>query len=111
MKRIALTLVVTGIVGIVLGAFLSGPAKRSAKKALASWNLRARHRLPAEEAPFAHLAASQVGYGPSMAKRFTAPRKFERFRVVSEPDGAVAFEGGAPVQTISTDILGPIRTV
>ncbi|HYS09558.1 MAG TPA: glycoside hydrolase family 9 protein [Myxococcales bacterium] len=111
MKRMVLTMLVTGIVGLVLGAWLSGPTKRSLKRGLAWWNSRSRFAERVDQPPFAHLALSQVGYGSAMAKRFTAPQKFERFRVVSEADGTVAFEGGAAVQSIQTDILGPIRTV
>src|SRR5207248_278824 len=40
---------------------------------------RARARGP----PFARLAASQVGYGPSMVKQFSSPKRFASFQEVS----------------------------
>jgi endoglucanase len=89
----------------------SGFVSEGAKRVLGYWNSRQRLAMRVVEPPFAHLAASQVGYGPAMAKQFTAPRKFGGFRVVNERDGAVAFVGGAPVRQVLTDVLGPIDTV
>ena len=59
-----------------------------------------------DEPPFAHLAASQIGYAPSMRKQFTAPRKFSSFRVVREGDGSTALQGAGPVRRLETEILG-----
>jgi len=92
-------------------ALASGVAKRVAKRTLGSWNSRKRSALRVVERPLAHLALSQVGYGPSMPKQFTSARSFGSFQVVSERDGAVASAGGAPLRTVRTDILGPIDTV
>jgi endoglucanase len=72
------------------------------------WSQRAT--LGPEPPPFGLLAASQVGYGPFMVKRFSSPKRFVSFQVVSE-SGAVAFEGGPPVQHIPTDGLGAIQNV
>ena len=63
-----------------------------------------------EPPPFSGLAASQVGYGPWMAKYFSSPRRFESFQVVTV-DGRVVFRGGPPLREIPTDALGAIRTV
>jgi endoglucanase len=63
-----------------------------------------------EAPPFAALAASQVGYGPSMVKQFSSPKRFASFQVVST-GGEVAFEGGSPVREIRNSELGAIRTV
>jgi len=106
-KKIVVAFVAGMFAGVALGAPAAGPFKRIAKRALAHWNSRKRFAMRGNELPFAHLAASQVGYGPSMRKQFTAPHPFHGFRVVNEADGAAAFTGGAPVQTIQTDILGP----
>jgi endoglucanase len=106
----ALTL--AGVVAAVgLALVTTGLARRGAKRVLAEWNTRKRAAMRVEEPAFAHLAASQVGYGPSMTKQFTAPRKFGGFRVVHERDGSEVFAGGAPSRAIATDLLGDIHTV
>jgi endoglucanase len=73
-----------------------------------AWSWRAA--LSPGAPPFGRLAASQVGYGPSMPKQFTSPQPFGSFTVVST-SGEAAFEGGAPVREVLTDALGAIRTV
>ena len=102
---------VAGIAALALGMLASGRGKRVVKRAVAHWNLRQRSATKVVERPFAQLAASQVGYAPSMAKQFSSARPFGRFQVKGVPDGAVVFDGGAPVRTVNTDLLGPIRTV
>ena len=72
--------------------------------------LRERAALPPEEPPLVRLAASQVGYGPRLRKRFTSPKPFASFSVVDVPGGSVAFRGGAPVRSVPTDVLGAART-
>ena len=82
------------------------------KTALQWWPERQRARAFHPEPLFAHLAASQVGYTPAMVKRFSSPRPFQSFRVIREAAGTVAFEGGPPVQAITTTTtLGPVGTV
>ena len=71
---------------------------------------RRRAALGPEAPPFGRLAASQVGYGPSMVKQFSSPRRFASFQVVSA-SGEVAFQGGPPVREVPTDALGAVRTV
>lgn len=88
-----------------------GAVKRVGKAALAWPVTRQRARLRPAEPPFARLAASQVGYAPAMRKEFTAPARFDSFRVLRERDGAVAFTGGGPLRERPTGILGEIRTV
>ena len=105
MRKITVAVLVVALAGA------AALAPRVAKRALGYWNSRKRYAMRVEERPFAHLAASQVGYGPSMRKQFTAPRRFGSFRVLREADGSTAFAGGAPVRIVDTDILGPIRTV
>jgi endoglucanase len=85
-------------------------ARRVAKRALGYPAWRERAARP-EEPPFQRLAASQVGYAPSMAKRFSSPREFRSFRVVTEPERHVAFQGGPPVRAVRTDVLGSTRIV
>jgi endoglucanase len=110
MKRNGVVALAAAVTLAALGA-ASGLAGRAAKSVLGHWNGRKRLATRAVEAPFSHLAASQIGYGPSMAKQFSAPREFGGFRVVSERDGRVAFVGGGPVRKVRTDILGAIDTV
>jgi endoglucanase len=110
MKRTAVV-ALAAVAGVAALALASGVAKRVAKRALGSWYSRKRLAMKVVERPFAHLAASQVGYGPSMPKQFSSARSFGKFQVTSERDGAVAFAGGAPVRTVRTDILGAIDTV
>jgi endoglucanase len=90
---------------------LLDPLKRALKGLAAAPAIRRRTAERSGEEPFRRLAASQLGYGPSTQKRFTSPRPFTSFRVVSEPDGATAFAGGAPLRAVRTEILGPIGTV
>jgi endoglucanase len=74
------------------------------------WYSHWRAESAAPPAP-PRLAASQVGYGPSMSKQFTSASAFEGFRVVRDVDGTVALVGGPPVRRIETDLLGPVRAV
>ena len=53
-----------------------------------------------DQTPFARVAASQLGYGPLMQKRFTSPRAFTSFRVIDESTGSSVFSGGAPAASV-----------
>jgi len=77
MKKIVFAFLAGIFVGVGLAVPAAGPAKRVAKRALDHWNSRRRYALRSDERPFAGLAASQVGYAPSMRKQFTAPHPFE----------------------------------
>jgi Cellulase N-terminal ig-like domain len=98
----------------VLLAVAQGPVLPPLKNALdrlrgyPAWLRRAA--LGPELSPFGGLAASQVGYGPSMAKQFSSPTRFTAFQVVSS-SGEVALQGGQPVREVSTDALGAVQTV
>ncbi|TMB29873.1 MAG: hypothetical protein E6J65_02320 [Deltaproteobacteria bacterium] len=100
-----------GIAAVGALALASGFAKRAAKRALRHWNSRNRFAIRVVESPFAHLAASQVGYGPSMSKQFSSAKESGGFRAIRERDGAVVFVGGAPVRSVKTDLLGAIDKV
>ena len=100
-----------GAAALVLAGLTLGVARPAAKRIRGHWNHWRRDALRRVEPPFSHLAASQVGYGPSMRKELTSPRRFGSFRVVLEPGGAVAFSGGPPVRTVHTDLLGNVETV
>lgn len=91
-----------------LAALASGNAKLLAKGAARFWISRERAKERVAEQPFGHLAASQIGYGPSMRKRFTSPRRFSSFRVVRQ-DGVVLLQGGHPHEK-RTDLPGPAGT-
>jgi endoglucanase len=104
-----------GAVAVALGAAIlavsrPGPARRAVRSMLAYWPERVRARARDEPPPFAHLAASQVGYAPGMRKRFTAPRAFDSFRVVREPEGTTVLEGRAACQ-LPTPSLGRVEKV
>jgi endoglucanase len=89
----------------------SGISVRLVKHLLGAWNSHRRAATRELERPLANLAVSQVGYGPSMQKRFTASRRFDSFRIRRVPDGAVVFTGEGPINAVKTNILGPIDTV
>ena len=104
-----LTLLATAVV-----AGAPGPLKQAVSQAVnkvrgsLAW---ARRAAEGPEPPaFSGLAASQVGYGPAMVKRFSSPRPFQSFQVIGAA-GEVVFEGGAPIREVATDLLGAIRTV
>jgi len=109
--------VVAACVVAGLGA-LGTPAARSAMAfakdagrrvlGLPAWIRRAATRGP--DAGFDRLAASQVGYGPSMPKAFTSPRPFDAFRVLREADGTVVYAGRG-ARELSTDALGRVGRV
>lgn len=94
------TAIVAGLAALALAGMASGPGRRAAKGALGFWNRRSRARMRTVEPPFAHLAASQVGYAPSMRKEFSSRRPFGGFRILSEATQEVAFAGGAPTRRV-----------
>ncbi len=98
------------LLGILHPVLLPAPLKQTVNqlRGYPSWRLRAA--LGSEASPFSGLATSQVGYGPSMVKLFSSPKRFAFFQVMSTT-GEVVFEGGPPVREISTDALGDIRAV
>jgi endoglucanase len=93
-----------------LGPLLRTPLKQAvnALRGYSAWRLRAAQEP--EPPPFSGLAASQVGYGPSMVKQFSSPRRFGSFQVIRD-NGEVAFQGGPPVREVPTDALGAVRSV
>jgi len=93
-----------------LGPLLGTPLKQAVNglRGYPAWRQRAA--LGPEAPPFSGLAASQVGYGPSIIKQFTSPRRFASFQVVSA-SGEVAFQGGPPIREVPTDTLGGIRRI
>jgi hypothetical protein len=98
------------ILVVALGPVLPRPVKQAVDhlRGYPAWHRRAA--LGPEASPFGGLAASQVGYGPSMVKQFSSPRRFASFQVVSA-SGQVAFQGGPPVREVPTGVLGAVRTV
>ena len=111
MKRKTAATIAAVAAGAVGVAFASGVAKRAAKRVLQEWNVRKRLAMRVDEPPFAHLAASQVGYAPSMPKQFSAPRQFQSFRVVRDGDGGDEFVGGGPARSVASGITGVVQTV
>ena len=105
---LAAGLVAAGVLASHRGrAFL----RQGAAAVLGRVRLAERRRLPPEEPFFSRLALSQVGYGPAMEKRFTSPRPFRAFEVRELSTGRVAYRGGGAVRTLSTDLLGEVRSV
>ena len=86
-------------------------ARRAAGRVLGLRAVIERRFLRDEEPSFAHLAASQVGYGLAMRKQFTSPAPFTAFVVEDEQSGRVLFTGGGPVGTVATEVLGSIGKV
>src|SRR2546423_11303200 len=111
MKRKTAATIAAVAAGAVGVAFASGVAKRAVKRVLQEWNVRKRLAMRVDERPFAHLAASQVGYGPSMSKQFSASSQFQSFRVVLDDDGRDAFVGGGPARSVASGITGAVQTV
>jgi endoglucanase len=95
---------------LALGPVLPTTLKQAVKRLRGYPAWRRRAALGPEGLPFGGLAASQVGYGPSMLKQFSSPRRFTSFRVVSD-SGEVAFQGGLPIREIQTSTLGTVSTV
>ncbi|MFT3915026.1 MAG: glycoside hydrolase family 9 protein [Anaeromyxobacteraceae bacterium] len=95
-------------VAILAAAALAVPGVRDTLRGLAKeaagWPARWQRRalLGPEEPAFSRLAASQVGYAPGMAKRFSAPRPFQGFRVVRVADGAEVLRVDAPGRRIES---------
>jgi endoglucanase len=102
-------LAVAALAGAIV--VLTGTLRKTARGALSWWAEQDRKKSRETSPPFGHLAASQVGYGPGMQKLFTSPKRFESFRVLREPDGSVAFDGGAPVREIPTHLPGAAGAV
>jgi endoglucanase len=104
---------------VVAGAVLSrvGPPatrrweRRVAARLVGLPALLKRRVARSEAPPFAHLAASQVGYGPAMQKQFTSPRPFASFVVEEVSTGAVSLRGAGPARSVQTELLGPFDTV
>jgi endoglucanase len=102
--------VLSAVLVLALGPVLPAPLKERLDwlRGYPYWLQRAA--LAPEAPPFGGLAASQIGYGPSMVKQFSSPERFASFQVVS-PSGELAFEGGPPVREVHTNALGAIQTV
>jgi endoglucanase len=112
-RAVGLTAAVAALAALLVvavGPVLPTPLKEPVDwlRGYPAWRRRAA--LGPEAPPFGGLAASQVGYGPSMVKQFSSPRRFASFQVVSA-SGEVAFQGGPPVREVPTDALGAVRTV
>src|SRR5512144_2798717 len=76
-----------------LAARRAGGARALARKVLGYRASRARFASRPDEAPFGFLAASQVGYAPSMRKQFSAPGPFAGFQVVDDRSGEIVLRG------------------
>jgi hypothetical protein len=65
---------VIALLGLTLAPVLLTPLKQvfNELRGYPAWSQRAA--LGPEAPPFSRLAASQVGYGPSMLKQFSSPR-------------------------------------
>src|SRR5262245_50012754 len=109
-RVVILSIAVAASAALLVVMLLSGPLKEVVDRlrGYPAWLQRAA--LGPEAPPFSGLAASQVGYGPSMVKQFSSPRSFASFQVVSV-SGETAFQGGPPVREIPTEALGEVRTV
>ncbi|MEO8167324.1 MAG: glycoside hydrolase family 9 protein, partial [bacterium] len=59
-------------------------------------------------APLDHIAASQIGYGPTMHKEFTSPVDFSSFVIKRISDSVTVFTGGASTRSLSSNLLGVV---
>lgn len=110
---VSLAVVAAALIALLvaaIGSVLPTPIKQAANQLRGYPAWRQRAALGPEPSPFSGLAASQVGYGPSMVKQFSSPRRFASFKVIGD-GGEVVFRGGPPVREVHTDALGSIRTV
>src|SRR5262245_60289750 len=108
---VGLTVALAGLAAFAVLAFGQGPRLKGTVdwlRGTPAWLRRAA--LGPEDPAFNGLAASQVGYAPSMLKQFSSPKPFTSFQVMSATN-EVTFQGGPPVREIATDALGAIRTV
>jgi endoglucanase len=96
---------------VLASLVVTRPGRRLVRGVLAAWVEHGRAGESIPEQPFGLLAASQVGYAPAMSKRFSSPRRFERFRVVHEVEGRVAFEGNGPDCEQPVSDLGAVDRV
>jgi hypothetical protein len=90
---------VAAVLVVALGPVLPTPLKERVDWLRGYPDRLQRAALGPEAPPFGGLAASQVGYGPSMVKQFSSPKRFASFEVVTT-SGEVAFEGGSPVRQV-----------
>jgi endoglucanase len=107
---LGLTAAVAALAALLLAVLWPVPLKKGVDqlRGYPAWLRRAASGQ--EVAPFTGLAASQVGYGPSMLKQFSSPMRFASFQVVSAT-GELAFQGGPPVREVPTDAVGAVQTV
>jgi hypothetical protein len=83
---VGLTTAVAGLAAalvVALGPVLPTPLKEGVDWLRGYPDRLQRAALGPEAPPFGGLAASQVGYGPSMVKQFSSPERFACFQVVS----------------------------
>jgi endoglucanase len=99
------------VLTIVAGALVLTPLKRGVDWARGYPASHRRAALEREVPPFARLAASQLGYGPSMVKQFSSPKRFASFQIVNAANGDTVFQGGPPAREVPTDALGAIHGV
>jgi endoglucanase len=99
-------LVKVAVVALCLGLLaLGAPQSRRwlvrKTKGMLAWPIRhERAKLRRTEFPLAGLAASQVGYGPEMEKRFTSPRSLEGYQVRREADQKPICESSGPLERL-----------
>ena len=101
------------LLGLALAALVvvgTSPGRRLGRRVFGAWAEHRRAQEAVPEEPFGILAASQVGYAPRMAKRFSSPRSFDRVRVVRETDGAIVLMAGPACEQPVSD-LGAVSRV
>ena len=71
---LAAVVALAALLAVALGVVFPAPLKEAVKGLLGYPAWRERAALGPEAPPFGGLAASQVGYGPFMVKKFSSPR-------------------------------------
>ncbi|MBI1806983.1 MAG: glycoside hydrolase family 9 protein [Ignavibacteria bacterium] len=52
------------------------------------------------------IAASQIGYSPTMTKQFSSPVQFSSFEIRRLSDDTTVFTGGAPLRQVTSSLIG-----
>jgi hypothetical protein len=111
---VSLTIAVAALATVLvlgLGSVLPTPLKQEVewRRGYPRWLQRAA--LRSEAPPFGGLAASQVGYGPSMVKQFSSPAPFASFQVVNTRDERKRSVKGASRGSPAESMIGAWETV
>ncbi|MBI5472052.1 MAG: glycoside hydrolase family 9 protein [Ignavibacteriae bacterium] len=58
------------------------------------------------QSPTDKISASQLGFLPNSKKQFSSPVQFSSFSIMKISDNSVAYAGGTPVRSVSSQLIG-----